>query len=281
MNEKKWLACGAPAVRLEFLRERASKRKIQLFLCACCRRVYGPLTDATQQISQMMTHLRPEPGVVLGDVCDVFQQAIDIAERFADRLATAKECKKIAKAAENIGRHFGFIAAVAPSPGDDSDYDKGRGAVMMGGDAMDAADLAVLNEPNALEHAVRVAASAVVYDIEAYHAGAEGADSDFAVAPNHPHLVARRAESAAQLQLLDDVFGNPFRNVRLNRKWLTSTVVTLARQMYDSRDFGAMPILADALQDAGCNSADILDHCCGPGSHVRGCWVVDLVLEKV
>jgi hypothetical protein len=50
--------------------------------------------------------------------------------------------------------------------------------------------------------------------------------------------------------------------------------------MYDSRDFALMPILGDALQDAGCESADILDHCRGDGPHVRGCWVVDLVLGK-
>jgi hypothetical protein len=50
--------------------------------------------------------------------------------------------------------------------------------------------------------------------------------------------------------------------------------------MCESRDFGAMPILADALHDAGCDNADILDHCRGPGPHVRGCWVVDLVLGK-
>ncbi|HVL11991.1 MAG TPA: hypothetical protein VM529_05470 [Gemmata sp.] len=51
--------------------------------------------------------------------------------------------------------------------------------------------------------------------------------------------------------------------------------------MYGSRDFSPMPILADALQDAGCDSADILDHCRGPKQvHVRGCWVVDLVLGK-
>jgi hypothetical protein len=50
--------------------------------------------------------------------------------------------------------------------------------------------------------------------------------------------------------------------------------------MYEARDFGALPILADALQDAGCDSADVLDHCRGPGPHVRGCWVVDRVLGK-
>jgi hypothetical protein len=62
--------------------------------------------------------------------------------------------------------------------------------------------------------------------------------------------------------------------------WRTDTVVSLAHQMTESCDFSAMPILADALQDAGCDNADILSHCRGPGPHVRGCWVVDLVLGK-
>jgi hypothetical protein len=62
--------------------------------------------------------------------------------------------------------------------------------------------------------------------------------------------------------------------------WLTSSVVALARQMYDRRDFAPMPILADALQDAGCDHADVLAHCRAGGPHVRGCWVVDLLLGK-
>jgi hypothetical protein len=85
---------------------------------------------------------------------------------------------------------------------------------------------------------------------------------------------------AGECDLLRDIFGNPFRPVAFDAAWRTSTVTALARGMYESRDFGAMPILADALQDAGCDSDDILDHCRGPGPHVRGCWVVDLVLGK-
>ncbi|MBY0459193.1 MAG: hypothetical protein K2V38_17825 [Gemmataceae bacterium] len=77
-----------------------------------------------------------------------------------------------------------------------------------------------------------------------------------------------------------DIFGNPFRPVVFLPDWRTSTAVALAAQMYDLRDFSAMPILADALQDAGCDSDDILGHCRGDGPHVRGCWVVDLVLGK-
>ncbi|MBN9120040.1 MAG: hypothetical protein J0I06_12900 [Planctomycetes bacterium] len=79
-----------------------------------------------------------------------------------------------------------------------------------------------------------------------------------------------------------DIFGNPFRPpVALDKSWRTDTALTLARTMYDSRDFRAMPILADALQDAGCDNDDILAHCRDTSlTHVRGCWVVDLVLGK-
>jgi hypothetical protein len=88
---------------------------------------------------------------------------------------------------------------------------------------------------------------------------------------------------------LREVFGNPFA-LRRKRKseprrgwmfdpaWRTDTAVALAKRMYESRDFGAMPILADALEDAGCDNADILTHARHESEHVRGCWVVDLVL---
>ena len=80
--------------------------------------------------------------------------------------------------------------------------------------------------------------------------------------------------------LARDIFGNPFRPATGDPEWLTSTVVAIARGMYESGDFSAMPILADALQDAGCDSDDVLDHCREGGRHARGCWVVDLVLGK-
>ncbi len=80
-------------------------------------------------------------------------------------------------------------------------------------------------------------------------------------------------------EIMRDVVGNPFRPVTFSPEWRTTTAVALARRMYRSRDFGAMPVLADALQDAGCDSADILGHCRGPGPHVRGCWVTDLILS--
>jgi hypothetical protein len=97
------------------------------------------------------------------------------------------------------------------------------------------------------------------------------------------HLMERvaKAQRVAQAQFLRDIFGNPFRTVTLDPAWLTSDVQALARQMYDSGDFSTMPILADALQDAGCNDEEILSHCRDPkATHVRGCWVLDLLLGK-
>jgi hypothetical protein len=85
---------------------------------------------------------------------------------------------------------------------------------------------------------------------------------------------------ATHARLVRDIFGNPFRPVAFDLAWRSPTAVGLAQHMYDSRDFAAMPLLADALQDVGCEVPDILDHCRQPGEHVRGCWVVDLVLGK-
>jgi hypothetical protein len=79
---------------------------------------------------------------------------------------------------------------------------------------------------------------------------------------------------------LRDIAGNPFRPVAFDPSWRTEAAVALARGMYESRDFAPMPVLADALEDAGCAEPDILAHCRKPGLHVRGCWVVDLVLGK-
>jgi hypothetical protein len=79
--------------------------------------------------------------------------------------------------------------------------------------------------------------------------------------------------------LLRDIF-NPFHPVTFDPAWITPTVRSLAEGIYADGAFDRLPILADALQDAGCENADVLDHCRGDGPHVRGCWVVDLILGK-
>jgi hypothetical protein len=101
-----------------------------------------------------------------------------------------------------------------------------------------------------------------------------------AIALSESGAKSREDEEQAQFELLRDVF-NPFRKVKFDKEWRTDTTVALAKQMYESRDFGAMPILADALQDAGCEEVAVLSHCRDAKQvHVRGCWAVDLVLGK-
>jgi hypothetical protein len=90
----------------------------------------------------------------------------------------------------------------------------------------------------------------------------------------------REPEQATQVGYLRCIFGNPFRPVAIQPSWQTGTVVSLTPAIYDDRAFDRLPILADALEDAGCHNADILNHCRQPGVHVRGCWVVDLLLGK-
>jgi hypothetical protein len=91
----------------------------------------------------------------------------------------------------------------------------------------------------------------------------------------------RKEEEAAQAVLYRDIYGNPFRPVAVNPDWLAwndGTVPKLAHAIYDERAFNSLPVLADALEDAGCTDADLLNHLRDPGPHVRGCWALDRIL---
>jgi hypothetical protein len=83
-----------------------------------------------------------------------------------------------------------------------------------------------------------------------------------------------------QATFLRDIVGNPFRPVAFDSRWRTADAVGLARGVYEERAFERLPLLADALMDAGCGDEQVLSHCRSEGPHVRGCWVVDLVLGK-
>jgi hypothetical protein len=163
--------------------------------------------------------------------------------------------------------------------------------------AVDAAEH-LADEQTALKDLVQVRETAEAVARE--RIGHEPGDMTWWVARMASHTLSRHAQDAAweslypsslsvfgglqptaQAVIARDLFGPlPFRPVTLDPTWRTSTAVALASQMYDGRDFSAMLILADALQDAGCTSEDVLAHCRGYETHVRGCWVVDLVLGK-
>jgi hypothetical protein len=102
-----------------------------------------------------------------------------------------------------------------------------------------------------------------------------------------PDYQAYRKRGLWQADVLRCIFGNPFRPVSLNAAWITPTVTSLATVAYEERalpsgelDPVRLAVLADALEEAGCDSAEILNHLRGPGPHVRGCWAVDALLGK-
>jgi hypothetical protein len=112
----------------------------------------------------------------------------------------------------------------------------------------------------------------------AYHCTYQISENGF-----DPHLLDDLVRQSAWPGgwLIREIFGNPFRPIQVNPEWLAwkcGTAAALARTIYEDRAFGRMPILADALEEAGCQDAYILDHCRHANSHVRGCWVIDVLL---
>jgi hypothetical protein len=118
-------------------------------------------------------------------------------------------------------------------------------------------------------------------------------DMDYCTAVEAARCAGEWRDEPGQCSLVRDLFGNPFRPLppkkgkrQWNDKlavwlnWNDGTVVKLAQALYDDRAFDRLPILADALEDAGCTHAEVLAHCRGAGPHARGCWVVDLLLGR-
>jgi hypothetical protein len=191
------------------------------------------------------------------DPDDRYEGLADAAERFADGLVTWDEVKKARRVLTAIRKD---------TPGDVDVPDRSLDAAAAGEakhhilDALDRATQQKSYDALGASREVRYAfAGASRPD---WHAGCARAERELA-------------------DLARDIFGNPFRPIVFDPEWRTSTAVALAKTMYQARDFGPMPILADALQDAGCEDPDILAHCRDPDQpHVRGCWVVDLVLGR-
>ncbi|AMV30410.1 hypothetical protein VT84_38815 [Gemmata sp. SH-PL17] len=92
--------------------------------------------------------------------------------------------------------------------------------------------------------------------------------------PFHPE------HQAVATSLIDDTLGHPLRSTRFDESWRTPDTIAIASTMYETRDFSSAPILADVLEDAGCDNTDILTHCRTERRHCRGCWVVDLLLGR-
>lgn len=87
------------------------------------------------------------------------------------------------------------------------------------------------------------------------------------------------AERQIQTRILHCIFGPLlFRAISVEATFVTPVIRDLAHLIYHEQNFAKLPMLGDLLRQSGCNDADILDHCQQPGPHVRGCWVIDLLM---
>jgi len=249
MDEAEWLACTDPTPMLEFLHGKASDRKLRLFACACCRRLWSHLTDERSR------------------------NAIQVAERVADGLATEEDRKQASRDAQ--AAWDASLKAASPPVDSPETQAAVRAAIMTG--RIWVWDL-------------EVAAGAIcdVLHESAYVASVDVAEACASFISQTAGRQVASVECNVQASLLRCVLHNPFHTMSLDAAWLTPTAISLAQAVYAERnlpegtlDPARLAILSDALQEAGCASAEILGHCRGPGPHVRGCWVVDLLLGKV
>jgi hypothetical protein len=248
MTEPEWLACTDLAPLMTFV-QGLSERKLMLFGCACCYRQWQIIPDGC---------------------C---KDAVQAAERFADGLCNSVELRRARRRVREAYSvyHYqdhGFHAECATF----------FAAVDVAAEEEVEVDFSLF--PVITDYLTFVKFSQVAQLI-----------ATAVTSPDSPTAQAEwDRETAAQCDLVRDIVGNPFRPVVIAEGWLRwngGTVVHLAQAVYDERilpsgrlDTGRLGILADALEDAGCTDTAILEHCRSGGDHVRGCWVVDALLNK-
>jgi hypothetical protein len=256
MTEAEWLACTDPRPMLHLLGGKASNRKLRLFACACCRQLWHLLVDErSRHAVQAAEGLAEEQATLaeLGEARDAAQTAYEEANRHADKAMDAMSFGDYAFFGNQSARRWAAKAAV-----DSATQTPGQAAASV------AEDYILTATTRCLSHL-----EASWWGWDRPEAEAEKAAIDTA---------ARQALCA----LLRDIFGNPFHPVTIDSSALTADIVKQAEAIYHAvvpMD-QLLPFLADDLEKAGCTNSDMLSHCRQPGQHVRGCWVVDLVLAK-
>jgi len=250
MTETEWQECIYPEEMLRYLGERASPRKRRLFACACVRRIWPLLND------------------------DRLRQAVKVAERFADGRVSPKILEKARRLASRLreqreaavprARTWMALAARSAAEAVEALLPEDEPILLRPRD---------IREPSDVVSATRTARTA--------GRAAEAQREDDAAATFEP---IRRLHALDAVELVREIFGNPFRPVSLDANWLhwkDGIVPKMARVIYRKRCFRNLPILGDKLEEAGCSDEVILTHCRTPVEHVRGCWLVDAVLGMV
>jgi hypothetical protein len=263
MTEAEWLACSDSAPMLAFIRRGAAvlvdelptqserdavrrflqeslTRKLRLFACWCCRRIWKELVDKRSR------------------------KAVEMTEHFVDGLATEAQLLAAHEEAFQARQEMSHTAVASCR------------LVNFHEEAFQAKQEMSTIRGN---H-IRYIAAHMAHGVSGYETVDVTAESAEVLVRIGTLGTLRRAQTE-QAQALHCVLGNLFRPVAPDPGWRTSDVTLLAQGIYDEHAFERMSILADALQDAGCDNTDILSHCRDTSTpHTRGCWVVDLVLGK-
>jgi hypothetical protein len=233
MNESSWLACTNPQLMLEYLRGKASERKLRLFGSAVCRLVWHLFTD------------------------EQARKAIEVVERYADGLASDSELDAATKGA-SLARDLAYGSA-----GNALRRHRTRAGRCTSWAAHALACLPP-SKSDVYEVTWENVREAIAYALEAEKGRIR----------KHSRLAAN---------LCRDLFGNPFHPVAVAPSWLVANdaaVIKVAGSLYEEMDSNKFLVLADALEEAGCDCADLLAHCHSREPHARGCWLVDLLLGK-
>jgi len=236
MTEAEWLACDDLEPMLTFLLHgKASDKKLRLFPCACCRRIWHLLHD------------------------DRSKKAVEASERYVDGTASLSELLRAYRESTEVRGNAAKSATLAADAASSADYTVASAA--------SAAAWAAVDEEG------------LVKEIIEKELGSGGEQRSW----DAWRQLAKAVVAKEQASIFRDIFGDPFRPTLVKPSWLAwndGTIRKMAQVIYDARAFDRLPLLADALEDAGCTDADVLNHCRTPGEHVRGCWVVDLLLGK-
>jgi hypothetical protein len=246
LTEADWLTSAEPYWMLRHLQQhqRISRtpggaRRLRLLVVAFCRRV---------------EHLMEER-------C---RKAVAVAERYADGKARKAELEAARAEVEEVERIA--RAKVSPARKPRKDWVPVHRAWLVANMAQRA------TQTYGLAHSVQVVSTAFEY--AAYYEAGLGQEEMAA---------AQQVEKLARRALIHDIFGNPFQPTpAVENAWLVwnhGIIAKMARVIYDERALDRMPILADALEEAGCTDTEILSHCRG-GAHTRGCWLIDLLTGK-
>ncbi len=263
MKERAWREATGPGEMLRFCAAQAGPRKLRLFAAACCRR-----------LKRLRFPIEPE---------------VQVLERYADGQATEEELARV----EECGRWSW-----------EDGLESNEGAVnYFACTALESAAHDAGGPPEWLVNAIAGAAESVAFAFAWRATGYvlephgppqdpdEGPQQNLTCGQCQIDFLARRYDDAAesayeaerrwQCDLLRDLV-NPFDPPAIHPAWLAANdgaVVRLARGIYDGRAFDRLPVLADALEDAGCADPVVLGHCRG-GEHARGCWLLDALLGR-